>query len=101
MSAQVAVDDRSQRPSECWCCGVIDDPAKLVRLGNHPEVMLCIRCAHWISKRAWQIEDQSRVGLAVRGRDQLRRIRQAVMQRGWQHSRFLGRPLRWLGKHLP
>jgi hypothetical protein len=102
MSAQVVVvDEEPLRRSECWCCGLIEDPAKLVHLGNHPEVTVCTRCARSISKWAWEIEDQSRTGLAVRGRDAFRRLRKTVMQRGWHHNRLLGRPLRWLGKHMP
>lgn len=26
--------------AQCWCCGAIDDPARVVPLGNHPEVAL-------------------------------------------------------------
>jgi hypothetical protein len=101
MSARMVVGERPRQQSECWCCGVIEDPVKLVRLGNHPEVTVCTRCAHSISKWAWAIEDQSRAGFAVGARDQLRRLRKTVVQRGWHHNRFIGRPLRWLGKHTP
>jgi hypothetical protein len=72
-----------------------------VHLGNHPEVTVCIRCAHSISKWAWEIEDQSRTGIAVRARDGFRRLRRGVVQRGWHHHRLIGRPLRWIGRHTP
>ncbi|MGI8880558.1 MAG: hypothetical protein ACR2KJ_08645 [Jatrophihabitans sp.] len=34
-------------------------------------------------------------------RDRLRRVRGTVIQHGWQQHRFIGRPLRWIGKHTP
>ncbi|MGI8761599.1 MAG: hypothetical protein ACR2LF_09985 [Jatrophihabitantaceae bacterium] len=101
MTAQTAVQDDPQGRSECWCCGTIEDAAKLVHLGNHPEVTVCTRCAHSISKWAWEIEDQSRTGLAVRARDRFRDLRKTVVHRGWHRHRFIGAPLRWIGKHTP
>lgn len=101
MTAETAVQDEPAGRSECWCCGTIEDPTQVVHLGNHPEVTVCTRCAHSISKWASEIEDQSRTGLAVRARDQFRRLRNMVVQRGWHRSRLIGRPLRWIGKHTP
>jgi hypothetical protein len=101
MTAQPAVQDETAGRAECWCCGTIEDPSQLVHLGNHPEVSVCTRCAHSISKWAWEIEDQSRTGLVVWVRDRFRRLRKMVVQRGWHRSRLIGRPLRWIGKHTP
>lgn len=101
MTTRVAVNDEPQGRSECWCCGMIQDPAELVHLGNHPEVTVCTRCAHSLSKSASEIEDRSRTGLVVRARDEFRRLRKIVMRHGWHESRLIGRPLRWLGKHTP
>lgn len=101
MTAHVVVENAPHARSECWCCGAIDDPATQVHLGNHPEVTVCTRCAHSISKWAREIEDQSRTGIAVRARDEFRRARKTVVKRGWHHSRVIGRPLRWLGEHTP
>jgi hypothetical protein len=101
MSAQIAVDEEPLGPPECWCCGTIEDPAQLVHLGNHPEVAVCTRCAHSISKWAREIEDQSQTGVAVRVRDEFRRLRKTVVRRGWHNNRLIGRPLRWLGRHTP
>jgi hypothetical protein len=101
MTAQTAVQDEQLGQSQCWCCGISGNPAKMVHLGNHPEVTLCTRCAHAVSKWAWENEDADRTGFAVRARDQFRGMRKAVVRRGWHHSRLIGRPLRWLGKHLP
>jgi hypothetical protein len=73
----------------------------MVHLGNHPEVALCLRCARWAAKQAWEIEDRDRTGALVLARDRFRALRSRVVDRGWQHNRYVGRPLRWLGKHLP
>ena len=100
-TARTAVEDFEPRRSECWCCGAIDDPARMIHLGNHPEVLLCVPCGHWAAKQAWEIEDRARTGPLVRGRDRLRALRRSVVEHGWQHKRILGGPLRWIGKRLP
>ena len=43
--SRTAVEDEFASPSECWCCGRVDDPTLMVHLGNHPEVALCRSCA--------------------------------------------------------
>lgn len=101
MTAQLATDETPDGPSACWCCGMPEDATRMVHLGKHPEVTLCIRCAQSISKMAREIEDRARTGFAVRARDQLRSLRKTVVDRGWQHNKAIGRPLRWLGKHTP
>jgi hypothetical protein len=101
MAMRTAVEDENLSRSQCWCCGVIDDPAKLVHLGNHPEVAVCTRCAHSLSKRACEIEDQGRTGPAARARDGLRWLRKTVVQHGWHQNRVVGRGLRWLGRFTP
>lgn len=101
MTAQTAVPDEPYDPSQCWCCGAIEDPTKLVHLGNHPEVGVCTRCAHSISKWASEIEDRSRTGLSVRARDRFRQLRRIVVERGWHQHPLIGRPLRWIGRHTP
>lgn len=73
----------------------------MVKLGNHPEVSLCLRCARWAAKQAAQIEDLNRTGVLVRLRTQLRRARHKVITRGWHRNRHLGGALRWLGRRLP
>ncbi len=101
MEAKIAGQAEPPRRPECWCCGTIEDPTRLVHLGNHPEVTVCTRCAHSISKWAGEIEDQSRTGVAVGARDGFRRLRKTVVQRGWHHNRIIGPALRWLGRHTP
>jgi hypothetical protein len=87
--------------SECWCCGATDDSDRMIHLGHHPEVALCVRCGHWAAKQAWEIEDRGKTGPLAVARDRFRTLRRGVVARGWQHNRVFGRPLRRLGKHLP
>jgi hypothetical protein len=102
MSANhTVVDDAEASPSRCWCCGTVDDPTRLVRLGNHPEVGLCVRCAHSVSKWAWEIEDQAKTGPLAKARHWFRALRRYVIRRGWHKSSLLGGPIRWIGKRLP
>jgi hypothetical protein len=101
MAVTDATNGQPGAASRCWCCGSPAEPDRMVHLGNHPEVGVCLRCAHFLSKRAQEIEDRSRTGAAVGARKLFRRLRQAVVAHGWQNSRFIGRPLRALGKHLP
>lgn len=101
MMAMRAVDHEEAAPSQCWCCGRMENPAKMVRLGDHPEVGVCLRCAHSLSKWAWEIEDQSRSGPAVRVREGIRRLRKTVVRHGWHHNKVVGRALRWLGRFTP
>jgi hypothetical protein len=99
MTSRTALASDEAKRVECWCCGTVGD--RMVHLGNHPEVALCLRCAHWASKQAWELEDRERSGPLVAARDKLRSARRTVMQHGWQHNRIVGGPLRWLGKRLP
>jgi hypothetical protein len=87
--------------AECWCCGVTQAVNAMVHLGNHPEVTICTRCASSIKNWAREIEDRSRGGHAASARDAFRRLRRQVIQRGWHQRRWIGGPLRWLGRRLP
>jgi hypothetical protein len=73
----------------------------MVHLGNHPEVSVCVRCAHSLHKSAGEVEDRDRRAPAARARDRFRSVRKIVVQRGWHHAPLLGRSLRWLGRYLP
>ena len=101
VTSRTAVQSEEPGPSECWCCGAVDDPVRMIHLGNHPEVALCVRCGHWAVKQAWAIEDRAKTGPLVMARDRFRALRRKVIDRGWQHNRIIGGPLRWLGKRLP
>jgi hypothetical protein len=102
MTTRTAIDtaDTGSR-SECWCCGCFESQGRLIHLGNHPEVTLCVRCGYWMRTRAQEVEDQSRTGVLVRFRHVMRRARNKVIQRDLHRHPVFGRPLRWLGKHLP
>lgn len=88
-------------PGQCWCCGSVDDPGSMVHLGDHPEVALCRPCARWAAKRAWEIEDRDKAGVPVSIRGRFRQLRRDVIDHNWRRHPVVGRPLRWLGKHLP
>ncbi len=101
MAVLTAIEDPELPPhAECWCCGRIEPPDRVVRLGNHPEVAVCIRCAYSLKTWARAIEDRDRTGLAVRLRAAIRAARELVIRRGWHQHGPLARPLRWLGRRL-
>jgi hypothetical protein len=85
----------------CWCCGQRRLPADVVRLGNHPEVAVCLRCAHSLHKQARGREDEVRTSPAARLRDGLRAARSQVIRRGWHQKPGIGPLLRRLGRHTP
>jgi hypothetical protein len=100
--ARAGIEDAdASDPYECWCCGAVHAPNQMVHLGNHPEVAICIRCAYSIKNWAWQIEDGNKTGPGVKARDLFRRARKNVMRRQLHQNKWIGRPLRWLGRRLP
>ncbi|QDO88131.1 hypothetical protein FNH13_07025 [Ornithinimicrobium ciconiae] len=104
MSAEpvnTAIGEHDDASAECWCCGSTDAPARMVQLGGHPEVHLCLQCAHFVHQRAREIEDEGKRGPAVLVRDQFRNLRAEMIRRGWHQNRVIGGKLRWLGKYLP
>lgn len=101
VSTPTASDAQQDAGSQCWCCGTVGDPLRMIRLGDHPEVQLCVRCARWAAKQAWEIEDRARTGPLVIARDRARLLRRRVIEHGWQHNRLLGGAVRWLGRRLP
>jgi ribosome-binding protein aMBF1 (putative translation factor) len=85
----------------CWCCGSSFPEEHVVRLGQHPEVAVCLDCALFLHRRATQRRDESNPSLAGRVRSGLQACRDWVVARGWHaHGRF-GSFLRWLDRHLP
>ncbi|GAC1600732.1 MAG: hypothetical protein NVS3B21_27950 [Acidimicrobiales bacterium] len=101
MTTTDATDGEMPNGGECWCCGQNASLGQTVRLGNHPEVELCLRCARFVAKRAGEIEDQQRPGFAVKVREAMRHVRRTVVQRGWHNTPILGGALRWIGRHTP
>lgn len=86
---------------ECWCCGQPVPVGQVVLLGRHPEVAVCLRCAHFLHQQARAREDEERPSLAGRGRDVLRAARESVIRHGWHQAPGIGRVLRWMGPRLP
>ena len=101
MTTRATHTDHAPNGSECWCCGMVDEPRRMIHLGNHPEVALCVRCGYWAAKRAGEVEDRDKSGPLVIARDAFRSLRRSVITRGWQHNRVVGGLLRWVGKRLP
>jgi hypothetical protein len=99
--AVAATESDAIERTECWCCGSAYQESALVRLGNHPEVAVCLPCAHFLHQQARGREEASRPSPASRVRDGLRAARRLVISRGWHQNRLLGPPLRWLGRRLP
>ena len=64
-----------------WCCDISDAPDRMVHLGNHAEVNLCLRCAHFVHQQAWEIEDEGKGGPAAFARDRFRNLRAEVIRR--------------------
>lgn len=85
--------------AECWCCGLSCPAEVVVRLDRHPEVAVCLRCAHYLGRRASAREDQLRPTAASRGHNALRAGRNAVVRRGWHGSPIIGSGLRRLGRY--
>ena len=85
----------------CWCCGHSLVLGQVVNLGNHPEVELCLPCAHYLHRQANAREDAMHPSPATRIRDRMRTVRNSVIRRRWHEKPIIGRPLRWLGRHTP
>jgi hypothetical protein len=85
----------------CWCCGDSRPTDSVVQLGSHPEVVVCLACAHFLHQQAMAREDALRPSAASRLRDGLRTARRVVMQRRWHQKPVIGGVLRWLGRRLP
>lgn len=97
-----AMHDTAEPPQpRCWCCGVEARDNELVHLGNHPEVGICPGCAHWVHRRATQLEDEQHPTTAARARAVVHGLRAIVVKRGWHRRGVLGALLRRIDRHLP
>jgi hypothetical protein len=101
MTAQQAYGGESEGPVACWCCGSAQQEEAVVRLGNHPEAAVCLRCAHFLHQQARAREDAVRTSPAARARDGLRVARRFVIRHGWHRMPVIGALLRRLGRHTP
>jgi hypothetical protein len=100
MDSRPAVSESGERV-QCWCCGNRRAPEDVVRLGDRPEVAVCLGCAHFLHQRARAAEDAHRPSSAARARDALRTVRGLVVVRRWHEKPLIGGVLRWLGSRLP
>lgn len=94
-------DEDTDAAPKCWCCGKDHPEERLVRLGAHPEVGVCLDCARWLHRRARRREDENRTGLAPRIRAGIDTVRASVICRGWHRRGVLGALLRRIDRHLP
>lgn len=97
----VQPDHASAVVPRCWCCGRDFTEAELVRLGDHPEVGVCLGCANWLRRRAQLRRDEQQPSTMGRVRKAIHRIREYVISKGWHERGRLGALLRWLDRHLP
>jgi hypothetical protein len=90
--------DQDESAVTCWCCGVAALEHDVVRLGDHPEVAVCLTCTAYLRRRA----REHAAGPFGRRMHRLGgRARDAVMRRGWHELPILGGLLRRLDRHLP
>lgn len=85
----------------CWCCGRLYPETELTRLGQHPEVGVCLGCAVFLKRRATANRDAGHPGPASRVRGIIDTVREAVISRGWHEHGPLAGLLRRLDRYLP
>jgi hypothetical protein len=98
--AVAAIEHEQEEDPTCWCCGSTFSEEGLVRLGNHPEVGVCPRCAQWLHRRARSSVDAGRRTPVTVMRRGLDTARGRVMRAGAQHWPVVGPLLRRLDRHL-
>src|SRR5258705_11516381 len=98
MSAQTGTAVGQTDEGQCWWCGLVSSDDALVRLGNHPEVGICISCVHFLRRRA-RDHQATVVRQTLRGAAET--VRGQVMARGWHERPVIGPALQWLNRHLP
>jgi hypothetical protein len=98
MSAQTETAIGETGKSDCWCCGRITSEEALVRLGNHPEVGVCVNCVRFLGRRA---RDYQAAVMRKQLRGAAESIRGEVMSRGWHERPVIGRALLWINRHVP
>jgi hypothetical protein len=98
MNAEVHLTAGRAGHDECWCCGKQMPRDALVHLGHHPEVGVCINCAHFLQQRA---RDRQATVLRQQLRGAAESVRRQVMAHGWQSHPVAGPALKWLNRHSP
>jgi uncharacterized paraquat-inducible protein A len=87
--------------AECWCCGAIFAEPDLLRLGEHPEVGICLGCAQYLYRRRTERLDRAKPSLGAEIRNMIRAARAAVIARGWADRPIIGPILRRIDRRLP
>ena len=97
---KITTSSSGTAPTNCWCCGKTFSEDRLVRLGLHPEVGLCLQCTIWLKRRAiTRHHEQHAIS-----RQLLRAIdtiRNTVIQQNWHNHRWFGPLLRQINRYLP
>lgn len=88
----------SSMDSECWCCGSTFPPAQLIRLGQHPEVGLCVACVGDLRRRA-HLNQTAKLTKPIYQLGE--QARSAVVARGWHRAPVIGALLRGVGRLSP
>lgn len=88
-------------PTGCWCCGGDFPEDELVRLGEHPEVGLCLSCANWVKRRAVARHHEQHPSLPGHLRSGVHVVRNKVIEHGWHERGRFGALLRRIDRYLP
>ncbi len=85
----------------CWCCAHPYPEEQLTRLGEHPEVGICLGCAVLLKRRATARRDALHPTPASRVRGAIHSVCSAVIHRGWHEPGPLGALLHSIDRYLP
>jgi hypothetical protein len=99
--ATAAVEHEQAEQPFCWCCGNTFEESDLTRLGNHPEVGVCARCAQWLHRRARSPDQRGRATRRGWLLPAVEAARARVMRAGVHDWPVVGSLLRRLDRHLP
>lgn len=98
---RTAAETTEALAAECWCCGSTVAEPDLVRLGQHPEVGICLGCTQYLYRRRTERLDRTQPSLAAETRNMIRAARAAVIARGWADRPTIGPILRRIDRRLP
>jgi hypothetical protein len=96
MSAQSQTAVGETGESRCWCCGRVTAEQALVRLGNHPEVGVCVNCVRFLGRRA---RDYQASVMRKRLRGAAESVRGEVMS--WHERPVIKPALLCVNRHVP
>jgi hypothetical protein len=98
MGAETETSTGEAGENSCWCCGRMTAEKALVRLGNHPEVGVCVSCVRFLGRRS---RDYQASVVRQQARGVAESIRNEVMRRGLHDQPVIGPILRWVNRHSP